>query len=74
MQAELTTGEITDVVEEVLEWVRDKCGGRIDAKSVDLRLWAAAALINSVFAISIEEHVRASVDLKLSILAGGRQH
>lgn len=65
---ELTTDQIADVVERALEHVRESCGERITAASVDLRLWAAAAIINSVFKVSLEKRIRHSLEQKLKIL------
>lgn len=66
--AELTAAEITFATEGVLKIARNLCGQRINAKSIDLRLWCAAALVHSTIDNSIESEIRASFEHKLSIM------
>ena len=46
-------------------------GDVVDAKTIDLRLWAAAALINSARTVSVETVVRRSLEEKLKFMRKG---
>lgn len=66
--AELTAEEIGAAADSVLELARQRFGEQIGAKSVDLRLWAAAALIDSAFRVSTKQGVMRSLEQKLAFM------
>lgn len=66
--AELSPDEIGATVEAVLLWAREHCGKEIGARSVDLRLWAAAALIDSTLRVSVKAGITRSLEQKLDFL------
>lgn len=70
--AALTTDEIVAAIEGALSHARENLGGIVDARSVDLRLWAAAALINSAITVSTPAAITGSFNEKLAALARPR--
>lgn len=65
----LTPEEIAAAIEGALTYARG-FGEDVDAKTVDLRLWAAAALIDSTLSVSLEDQIRRSLEQKLAFMKG----
>lgn len=66
--AELSIDEIVAAADGALAHAREHFGEKIDAKSLDLRLWAAAALIDSALKVSVKPAIMRSLDEKLAVL------
>ena len=47
-QVTLTTGDLMRITDEAMEQIRRITGSRIDANSVEARLWIAALIIRSL--------------------------
>lgn len=67
--ASLTPDDILNAHNAGLEACR-VFGESIDAKTIDLRLWAAAAIYNSCVNISVPESIEKSFQEKLKFMAG----
>jgi hypothetical protein len=72
--ADLTVDEIMAAVESAKALARERFGEHIDAKSLDLRLWAAAALIDSACAVSIRSRIMRSLGEKLAFIEASRRN
>lgn len=51
-----------------LSYCRQAFGGQVDARSIDLRLWTAAAIIKSCKDISRPDEIMRSLETKLEFL------
>jgi len=67
----ISADEILKVTEEALAHVRVTCGGKINLKSINLRVWAAAAILNSAIEVGNEPAIMEIFERELEILGAG---
>lgn len=67
--AEISLDDIMTATMGAIEYARANYGEEIDARSIDLRLWAAAALINSAIQVSVKPAILRSLNEKLEMYA-----
>lgn len=71
--AELSVEEIMAATEGALAHARERYGEQVDAKTIDLRLWAAAALIDSALRASVKPAIMRSLEEKLATMRASRR-